>query len=395
MDSEKSLAQLEAECKSMKAVLVPPSGRNGKYLKRDYVASLSRHYLTMRYGDSVPLNIQLRMLFDSPQLLYSYFDLKESDRNSIWSDPRVWLTEKIDGVRITLISSREGVSLFSRDISERDYMYIDYSDKVHIQPLSDDIYVVDTEWQLIDKDAIDTLRSWNLTGSRQETLSGLLSLPKEKYVEVTKGKSLEELFRVYVVDVYAYKAAFLSLNLAAQTYKERSGVFKTVVSELKTIGVNACTIPVCKETGLLKSFHEGNMKQGSEGSVIVYIDAPFDVTGKKARAKDVMLKLKTSLFAHLFDSSIMTETVDCFITRIDKSGELITAVALSMFDNKNNVVEVAYTEAIPLSIRKKDIDIHTVVEVSGDKWFEGRIMNAFVESVRYDRVYHSCIQRMI
>lgn len=391
MESSKSLTQLEQEIKKVKATVGEPTGANGKFLKRDYVIALSLHYLLEKYGElgKVPQNIRARLSFDSPQLLYNYFDLREEQKEDVWNSENVCLVEKINGYRITLVySQKEKYSFFSREIHEVDYMYLEYSHRLGVGcgELNCNA-ILDLELQIGNTEVFKRLKEMGCEVSSQQTsVISLLSLDTERYNTVVQG--LTGVWKYKLIDVYNYNG----MSLRNTAYKNRRDVFDTVCMDLTKAGITTERPMWCDNVETKKAFHEGLLKSGAEGTVAVFMDKGCSLDG--SRKRDTMLKIKASLFAHLFDKTIMTDTVDGWVDDITLHGNIdehvVHTIRVCAYDKNGESVVIAVTEAIPLSLRKL-IQMGDVVTLSGERWINGKVTEAIVEEIRYDKQSHSCI----
>lgn len=391
MDTGKTLDKLKLEVETL-GLNVEPSGKNGKFLKKDYVLSLMTYNLIKRYGslNDVPLNLKFRLSFVSPQLAYGYFDLKAKEQEAIWNDPKIWLTEKISGIRGTIIYSKKGGwSLFGREISDNDYIWSDYTGRVLPQIIGSLEYAVavDVEVQLGDPKVYDVIKGLGYEViSDFQVVSTLLMLDEEKFKSVRS--QFPHLFKFKLLDVYHWVS-----DLRKLSYMEREGRFDTAVFELSKVGLSIERPQYCKDPLTKKAFHEGIMKSGGEGTVAVFVDKPCDLSG--SRKRDGMVKIKRSIFPLLLEPNALTDTVDGWVSailKVDERSGLVHTIEVSMLNDRGVDVKVAVTEAIPLSVRQSGLlKIGTVVELSGTKWVDGLVEGAVVERIRFDKDRLQCI----
>ena len=387
METGKNLAQLSGETSDLGLVVIP-TGKNGKLMKKDYVKSLMLYNLIKRYGslEDVPVNLKFRMSFDSPQLAYNYFDLKPKEHDTIWDDPNVWLTEKINGVRGTLVfSKKEGYSVFSRDIDDNDYLWTDYTGKVlgpEIKGLGLDC-ALDLEIQLGNKEVTGRLKELNYeVVSDFQVISSLFMLDKEIFEQIKKD--YPGLFKFKILDVYYWQG-----DARKYPYKDRASRFDSIVGVMREKGFVIERPQYCTEPVLKKAFHEGIMKQGGEGTIAVFIDKPCNLSG--SRRRDEMIKIKRPVFPLLLEPDALTDTVDGWVQEVIYRGELLDKLVVYAFDEKGEK-KIATVEAIPLSLRLSGLlKEGTVIEISGTKWEGGLIQNAALERVRFDKEKGSCV----
>jgi hypothetical protein len=392
MDTGKKLSELKDECDAL-GLVATPSGKSGRLLKKDYVKQLMIYNLKMKYGslDNIPINVKFRLSFESPQLAYGYFDLKQKEQDDIWDSKDIWLVEKINGVRATMITSkREGWSLFSRDISDHDYLWTDYasrilgSDNLDILPENG---VFDVEIQLNNNDVKERLRELNYeVVSDFQVITALLMLSDDDYKAIYE--EYPDIFKFKLIDIYFYGKDARKLP-----YRDRESKFDSCVTALKNLGLKIDRPAYCKDPVLKKAFHEGIMKEGGEGTIATYANNPCVLTG--SRKRDGMVKIKRPIFPLLFEPNALKDNVDGWVSKIvkyTKDTELIhTIEVMAHKDGEDKVV--ALCEAIPLSVRQSGLlKEGVVVELSGTKWDdEGMIEDSEVVNVRIDRSKETCI----
>lgn len=392
METGKTLAVLKSECDAL-GLNVVGSGKNGRILKKDYVKPLMVYNLIQKYGslEQVPVNVRFRLSFVSPQLAYGYFDLKPKEQEDIWNSKDIWLVEKINGVRATLIYSKsEKWSLFSRDINDTTYLWTDYASRILSGTLGDltENGVFDVEIQLGNQKVKDVLKTMNYeVVSDFQVISALLMLNNDEF-ELIRREFPDDLFRFKLIDIY-----FWVSDARKYPYRERESRFDGCVSTLKKAGINIERPQYCKDPVLKKAFHEGVLKEGGEGTIATFAENPCVLTGQ--RKKDGMVKIKRSVFPLLLEPDALTDTVDGWVFQVvktDKETGLVHTIEVMAYDSNGQPKRIAVCEGIPLSVRQSGLlKEGSVVELSGTRWKDGIIEDSEVVRVRFDKEIEQCL----
>ena len=100
LESTRTIAELKEECENRNLTVIP-TGKNGKYLKEDFIKALRADYLVERYGEleDVPFPLRFMLTMDCPMLCKRYAAIKKQDvQVSLWkNDGKYAAEEKIDG----------------------------------------------------------------------------------------------------------------------------------------------------------------------------------------------------------------------------------------------------------------------------------------------------------
>jgi hypothetical protein len=389
MEVSKTLKTLAKEIVDFKITLPDPI-KGDKYMKRDYVQALVLYHLNMKYGSltNVPMNIKFRLSFESPQLVGSYFDLNLNDQESIWIDDNKWLVEKINGIRGTLILTKAGTNCFSRDLNENSYGFEDYyqrlSYKESILPLEGN-RCLDVEIILANQEIISDLRKLTYdVANNFQAVAALMTMPMEQFAALKEKHN--KLFKLKLIDVYYYNTDIRKLS-----YSERERYFDKAIQELNSIGFQVSRPMICKDNNLKKAFHEGIIKEGGEGTIVVNTIMPCDLTG--GRKKDQWVKIKKSVFPLMMEPDALTDTVDGWISQINMNPIYDmpdTIEVKAIVCGKETII--ADCSAIPLSCRRKGLVEDQVVELEGLKLENGKIVAPVVKRIRFDKTKASCVQ---
>lgn len=392
MEISKRLGELEQEVNDLGLKMGEPTGRGGKYQKLDYVRVLAAYHMSKKYNgiENIPKNLKFRYSFKSPQLAEQYSKLRPEQQDAIWTDENIWMTEKVRGVRGTLVVNKALWNLYSREISADDYCYLDYMDRVIPGNLIDPEGTIacDVEIELNNQEVTKYLKEKGFNSENDvQVVSTLLMMDEVSWVEVST--QFKKLFRLKLIDVYYLGKLNLRKEVA---YKEREEHFDQVVRLLKKAGVHIDRPKICKEAELKKAFHEGIMQQGGEGTIAVFIDKPCNLTGNRRR--DEWVKIKRSVFN--LDDDALDDTVDGWIGKVVMSEQYpdmaqeIEVFATVEKDGGNTDQKIAVVNHIPLSLRK-ELKEGMVVELSGTALKEGVVENPILQSIRFDKPKHECV----
>ena len=100
LESTRTIAELKEECENRNLTVIP-TGKNGKYLKEDFIKALRVDYLVERFGEfeDVPFPLRFMLTMDCPMLCKRYAAIKKQDvQISLWkNDGKYAAEEKIDG----------------------------------------------------------------------------------------------------------------------------------------------------------------------------------------------------------------------------------------------------------------------------------------------------------
>lgn len=100
LESTRTIAELKEECENRNLTVIP-TGKNGKYLKEDFIKALRADYLVERFGEleDVPFPLRFMLTMDCPMLCKRYAAIKKQDvQISLWkNDGKYAAEEKIDG----------------------------------------------------------------------------------------------------------------------------------------------------------------------------------------------------------------------------------------------------------------------------------------------------------
>ena len=96
ISTQRSLAQLQKECKQLGISVVQSTNRVGK---TDYILALREYYIKQNYPNGLPRALSLMLEIESPMLAAQSKHIEEKDMEVIWNSPEWIAEEKIDGCR--------------------------------------------------------------------------------------------------------------------------------------------------------------------------------------------------------------------------------------------------------------------------------------------------------
>jgi hypothetical protein len=415
----RSLSDLEKLCKKAGIWPTNPTGRGGKFAKRDFIKELQKYHLIQRFGslEKVPNLLKYRLSYESPQLAYQYTNLKPAECEEIWNSSEWGLTEKENGIRGFLVYlPEEGLELYSRNLSVEDFLPVPYGHKLlyTIKPGECKTpFCIDVEVKSTNKNLKTFLRDAKgvETETELQAIAALLALNEvdSKEVQRTQEINNEPVIEYKMIDILFHQG-----DLRVRPYGERKSHTEEIVKLTRSHGLNVKKIRFCGGTAEeKKSFHQGILDSGGEGTVAANLKMHY--VASENRNKKSWVKIKRSVSESLSMDG-MGDSIDGFVTGFEMATEgkawegLIGALKISVFLQKENGEEelhqIATVTNIPLSKRKeisiKNADGTTsldpkmydrVVEVNGQAISARarRLTHPRIERWRDDKSKYDCV----
>lgn len=387
MEIQKPLAQLKSEVDDIPGLQVIPSGRNDKILKKDYARALQKYNLVERYETitQAPKNLRFRLSFDGPQLALQYSQIKDDVRNKIWEDFEYRLTVKERGVRVTIVyTPDEGFSVYPREVNEDNYLFDDYASKLFSSGPYKGInsaLAIDVEVQLSNEEILAPMSEAGLIFENNVAACILLLQMNDVEFE-TLSNGLSNIFNLKLLDVY-----FFGERVTSKPYSERTKHFEIIISTInENTGVKISVPEYCDDPVLKKAFHEGVISRGLEGTVAVPLSQPCILDLK--RPKGGWIKIKTSIFPEISDPSILDDTVDVEVKKVNMSQEwgIIESVEVQRL-NVDEGIPLTSVDMIPLSMKKgQEIKEGVILETNALKVDDdGKLVRPIVIQIRRDK----------
>lgn len=257
LESTRTIKELAEECESRR-LHVKPTGKNGKYLKEDYIRALRADYLVERYGepDGVPFPLRFMLTMDCPMLCKRYAAIKkQSEQIAVWkNDGKYAVEEKIDGSRSVLCwdAERQEFDFYSRHNSVTDFLPISYKSTIRTFGTftSDTNFVLDCE--IIATNSNTKARKTCTT--QLNSTSALLAMNPAESFEIQKDSPL-----MFVI----FDCLYDGIDLRSLPWKERHPHAERLAKELSDAGFLCKINPYVLENK--RDFYENIIRQGGEG----------------------------------------------------------------------------------------------------------------------------------
>jgi ATP-dependent DNA ligase len=346
----KTLNQLKREVES-RDLPVTGTGRQGKILKRDYITALQKYFLP----EEVSFGLNWRLKYQSPQLCYLYSNLTEEQYNNLFEDPNYIFEEKYNGVRMMLFyHPKTGIELYSRNISEEDYLPISYTDKVlltkvdtRLSGLFPKSFILDCEVMSRDARVSTIMENRGVeTETVLQAVAALLALNKDDTLKIQSDLSIPLYFRAF--DCLMFDGE----DLVEKEYLSRRKYVKYISKWFYNSGIALDAARAVKDRK--KDFLKMIFKSGGEGVVAKPLDMKYTAT--ESRTKKGWIKIKRSVSAALKDS------VDGFVTGFvpgnsDRGfSHLVGALEVSIFveDDNGDVEEKIIAQPANMSMEMRE-----------------------------------------
>lgn len=317
-----SIPYLQAEAEEL-GLTVTPSGN--RVSKSDYHNAIAQHYLKLEYPNKkfITKALKARMAIESPMLAARYQEVKPQVQDDIFNGTGWWLTQKEDGVRMVMYYfPSEGLSMFSRNISSRDYLPIEYGANLcNTMPPGAFPHPFIVDCEIISTNPfLDTTMGGTRNGTQTKTqlqaVAALLAMNPEDAIAIQQEQMIDKdtpLLEFRVIDVLLWD----DRELMEDTYEEREALFDPVVKTLKPF-VNLQRIAYEKDPAKKLAFHNSIIDAKGEGTVAVKIDTPYNAT--PTRKKDGFVKIKKSVSGALALKG-MGDTIDGWVTGFSQGKE--------------------------------------------------------------------------
>lgn len=348
---QRTLDQLKKECIQRGIYL-----DDIKYSRKDLIKKLAT--FSLEFGGVVlTKGLEERLKIESPMLCFSFKNLKEKEKQEILNSDEWIMEEKWNGCRCIIVyDPTEGFTFFSRNISVKDFLPEEFTNKVLLikegkvrEPRGmqdfDFPFVLDAE-VLVDKKDIDTRLYSKLgvvTGSELNACSAILAIN----AEASKKIQMEQVslkFRIFdVLSVKGKDVTTFKLTKRLEILDRLFEVFGESLPFYKSGRVS----------GKEKGFQE-IIKRGGEGVVFKNLNSPYVPT--TSRLRDCWVKMKRSM------SEVKASDVDVFISGFVPSdekkgwGDFIGAIKVSVFlQEGDEQIEhwIGSVSGIPMELREK------------------------------------------
>lgn len=389
--------------------------RGKKLGKDEYAQGLRLHYLHVQYPEypaGAPKHLQFILGMETPMLCIQSKHMPKEWHDSVWIDPAWVAEEKINGCRMIVIYSKEeGIHFYSRNISVKDYMPVEYVN-IWLKDYdtaqfgeSVDSFVIDTE-VLCPVSKVDTTSSLLsnkgvVTETRLQATAALLALNDEDSLRIQKDTDTQlEFFPFHVLELNGN-------SLLEQSYDENREIMNVLWEFLEAAHLNIVRVRFAINDEK-KALYDAILAEGGEGLVMKDVHSHYVPT--ESRYHRMWVKMKRTA------SETYGDTIDGFVTGflLGKVGtgfeKLVGALKVTVYLNKIDGTqaewEIAHVPNLALEQRKQmtELDangnpqlkqewLYKVVEVDG-QWFSARnrrLMHAKLVRFRDDKSPEQCV----
>ncbi len=366
----RTLAQLKDACDSLQLEVDPEGYTKAgkpKLTKHCYITALGKHFLRVRYGDTIPRNLKFRLSMKAPMLAFQYTNLKQEEKEAIWNSRDWVLTEKENGVRgILVYSPKEGLNLYSRNVSVDDYLPVEFTDRLlhTIQPKAfPHAFALDVEIKSTNRNVQTYLahKKGVETETELQAVAALLQINPEDSQEIQRVHEVEQdehLLEYKVIDVLFWPPVG---DLRSLAYGERRKYYGEAVEAVAAAGLNVKHIISCAGSAdEKKAFHQGILDRMGEGTVAANVSATYN--DRNTRGRNEWVKIKRSVSGAMKDEGL-GDTIDGWIGGYEEADEakgwggMVGALLVYTLLRKDDGSEVEHLIAvvtnIPLSLRKQ------------------------------------------
>lgn len=278
--------------------------------KTDYVDALRTYYLLEEYGDwdDVPKALKLILEnIDSPMLCKKAEDVPKHIFDNLLDNPATYVDEKIDGCRMLLcfIRDKNGqmrFDAFSRNISVKTFLPINYGEKIDIDPqwynAPDQVEcILDCEI-VCSKSNVQVQSKSAKTKTQLQSTAAILNTDKEASLAAQRNAP----FNFIVFDCLWTNNKWL---ISEPLYK-RSIIANALVDQMKLVGYPISFVPRnnnmnrAQKLALFKQY----VDEGKEGIVLKNPNSTYSVVGN--RTND-WVKMKRTM------RGVLSDTIDAFV----------------------------------------------------------------------------------
>lgn len=404
-------------------VEVVGTGKNGRIMKEDYILPIRQANLIARYGslNKIPKDMQLMLDMKSPMLALRIDSLKQEQQDEVWNDDQWVLEQKLNGVRCRIVSTGNGIHLYSRHNSDVDLLPIEFTEKI-LFPDACDLskitkeFIIDCEMES-DNPNICTIMGNNgvVTNSQLQAVTSLISSNTARAKAIQRNNNLRLVFNSF--DCIYYDGQWI-MN---ESLVRRRELAEEIVKALESCGFNIRRVRMCQDNTLegKKKFYNDIVSHGGEGCVAKRLNGLYipDTT----RNFNGWIKLKKSAMSMLGSSveDLMGEdlgdTIDAFITGFEVGtpgsafekmvGAICVSVYIQKSDGETYIHEIGRFSGIDLSLREDMTEIingevnlnpsyyNRVCEIDGLGLSSRalRLNHCTFHGFRYDKLPDSCI----
>jgi ATP-dependent DNA ligase len=408
----RTLPELEVMARNMGLIIIP-TGKNGRYMKEDYIHPIREVSLEKRYKslDKIPDHMALMLQVKSPMLAKRIDELKPEYQKEIWESNNWYFEEKLNGARMWIIKTNTGLYLYSRHNSDVDLLPIEYSDNIlfpenfNLGTIKEN-FIIDTE---ITSDSPNLNTAVGKYGVRTETMlqaiTSILGSDPKRAKLIQKQENIRFTFNVF--DCVFYEGQWL---FKVPLLKRRQLAF-SLWKKLSKAGFKIR--PVRSNRSNKKQFYKGIIMNGGEGCVSKNINGIY--IPDTNRSVDGWIKIKRSVSEMVSMEEAFGDTVDGWISGFEPGNsdkglqDYVGTIKVSTYIRKDDGTvyehEIAHISGFDMKLRvdmtEKIAGIPTlkasyysrVVEIDGAGVSSRvrRLNHAVLLGFRYDKTKDSCI----
>lgn len=398
LNCSRTLNELKEICEKME-LHVTPTGKNGKYMKDDYVKVLRNYYLDKLFGGyaNAPQSLKLILELESPMLAAQQKDVKPHIEEQLWVDNNHWTAEeKRDGVRmLTMIFNTGGFSAFSRNNSDVNYLPIPYNSRIYTGQIDwskiQDSFILDNEI-ICTNPNIQTSFANLQTETMLQAVTSLLSLNKDETIQIQKD--YDRPLKFIAFDCLYWNGEWL----LDKPLKERREYLQKAVQQMQDAGFNIELnqwVTVNK-----KAFYKNIIKNGGEGIIMKDVNSVYKAVSSRSHRSWVKVK---KVLSEILTESGTGDTIDAWITgytpgdgkNVNKVGSIEFSINMKCNDGSTIIHKIAYIGGIDDHLR----DDMTIIDENGNPTLNPKYYGKVAEidgygiSSRAKRLRHAVLIR--
>ena len=394
----RKISELKEICENLN-LEVKPSGKNGRFMKDDYVKVLREYYLNKIFKgkDNAPTSLKLMLELETPMLACQQKDAKPEQVKIMWDDDNKYsIEEKMDGARmLTMIFNTGGFSAFSRNNSDTNYLPIPYNTKIYTGTIDwtkiEDTFILDNEIICTNPNVKTSFNNLE-TETGLQAVTSLLALNKEDTIRIQKEYNRPLKFMAF--DCIYWNGEWIM----DKPLKERREYLIKAVQQMIDAGFN---IEVNKwQYNNKKAFYKNIIKNGGEGCIIKDATSVYKPTSSRAHRS--WIKCKKTMSEMLSETGT-GDTIDGWISGYlpgegkneGKIGSFEVSINLQCKDGSTIIHKIAYIGGIDDALR----DDMTLIDENGNVTMNPKYYGKIVEvdgygiSSRVMRLRHATLIR--
>ena len=351
---------------------VKPSGKNGRFMKEDFIVPIREYFLVKRYGglDKVPEHMKLMLEIKSPMLAKRIDSLKPEVQEMVWESDEWDFEEKLNGCRCLVVKTNEGLFLYSRHNSDVDLLPINFTSKI-LFPDDFDLdavkenFILDTEITS-DVHRLDTVvgQYGVVTETMLQAITAIINCSNERARLIQEKEDMRFTFNFF--DCIWYDGKWITNHILKERRKLGFELYNKLLDNkfnIKPVNINNTN---------KKQFYKSIIMSGGEGVVSKNVNSIY--VPDNTRNSKGWIKVKKSVSEMMqnnrdcsdstnsLDSLNLTDPMDVFSDTIDG---FITGFELG---TKGKAFEgMVKTIKISTYLKKKDGSIveHEIAHISG------------------------------